>query len=140
MTTSAGKTFALTYTLTLDNGTLIDSNMDAEPLIFTQGEHELIFGLETSLEGRQAGERFRVSVPPEDGYGVISADAFIKVPTEHLPPDARQVGAQITAVGPEGQELQGLVVELAETAATVDFNHPLAGKVLHFEIIILSIS
>lgn len=139
MTISAGKTVAITYTLTLDNGETVDSNVDAEPLTFTQGMQQLIPGLERALEGRKAGESFRVSVPPEDGYGTVSEDAFIEVPKEHLPPEAREIGAVITAVGPEGQELQGVVAELAEKTATVDFNDPLAGQVLHFEVIIRSV-
>jgi FKBP-type peptidyl-prolyl cis-trans isomerase 2 len=139
MTISDGKTVSISYTLTLDNGETLDSNMDAEPLTFTQGMNQLIPGLERALAGRRAGETFRVNVQPEDGYGTVSEEALIEVPLEHLPPDAHEIGAQLTAVGPEGQELQGMVVELAETTATIDFNHLLAGQVLHFEVIIVGV-
>src|SRR5665647_101696 len=131
MTISKGKTVAITYTLTLDNGETVDSNVDTEPLTFTQGSNEIIPGLENALEGKKTGDTFKVSVQPEDGYGVLSDEAFIDVPKEHLPPEAREIGAQLTAVGPEGQELYGVVIEMVEEIAKLDFNHPLAGEVLH---------
>ena len=140
MTIQEGKTVAITYTLTLDNGETIDSNVDAEPLTFTQGRNQIIPGLEKALAGHAAAETFQVSIQPEEGYGPVVEEALIEVPKEHLPPDAQEIGAQITAVGPEGQELQGMVVALADTTATVDFNDPLAGQVLHFEITILSVA
>ncbi len=139
MTINQGKTFSITYTLTLNNGETIDSNVDAEPLTFTQGSNEIIPGLEQAVAGRKAGENFKVSVQPEDGYGVVSEEAFIEVPKEHLPPEAWEIGAQLTAVGPEGQELYGVVIELAGEIAKLDFNHPLAGEVLHFDVTILGV-
>ena len=139
MTISTGKTVAITYTLTLDNGEIVDSNVNAEPLTFTQGANQIIPGLEKALEGLQAGSTVQVSVQPEEGYGLVSEDAFIEVPQDHLPEDGREVGAQLTAVGPEGQELQGIIVKVEGNMATVDFNDPLAGKVLHFDVTILSV-
>ena len=139
MTITQGKTVAITYTLTLDNGEVVDSNVDDTPLSYVQGEEQLIFGLEQALEGKQAGENLKVSVQPEDAYGAVSEDALIEVPLEHLPEDGRQPGAVITAVGPQGQELQGMVSIIEEQTATVDFNHPLAGQVLHFDVTIVSV-
>lgn len=139
MTISKGNTVAITYTLTLDNGETVDSNVDAEPLTFTQGSNQIIPGLESALEGRKTGDTFKVSVQPEDGYGIFSDEAFIDVPKAHLPPEAQEIGAQLTAVGPEGQELYGVVIEMAEEMAKLDFNHPLAGQVLHFDVTILDV-
>ncbi len=139
MTISKGNTVAITYTLTLDNGETVDSNVGAKPLTFTQGSNEIISGLENALEGRKAGDTFKVSIQPEDGYGVFSDEAFIDVPKEHLPPEAQEIGAQLTAVGPEGQELYGVVIEMVEEMAKLDFNHPLAGQVLHFDVTILDV-
>lgn len=139
MIISEGKTVAITYTLTLDSGETVDSNVGAEPLTYTQGEEQLIFGLEQALVGKKAGDSLKVSVPPEEGYGAVSEDALLEVPLDHLPEEARQLGAMLTAVGPEGQELQGVVTGIGETSATLNFNHPLAGEVLHFEVTILSV-
>ena len=139
MTITQGKTVAITYTLTLENGQVVDSNVDDTPLTYVQGEEQLIFGLEQALAGKMAGETLKVSIQPEEGYGAISEDAFIDVPLEHLPPEGRQPGAMITAVGPQGQELEGMVTTINEQSATVDFNHPLAGEVLHFDVTIVSV-
>ncbi len=139
MIISQGKTVAITYTLTLDSGETVDSNVGSDPLTYTHGEEQLVFGLEQALEGKQAGDSLKVSVPPEDGYGTITEEAQIEVPLSHLPEEARQPGAVLTAVGPEGQELQGEVTAIGDTTATLDFNHPLAGEVLHFEVTIVSV-
>lgn len=139
MIISQGRTVAITYTLTLDSGETVDSNVGGEPLTYTQGEEQLIFGLELALEGKQAGESLKVSVSPEDGYGAISEEALIEVPLAHLPEEARELGSVLTAVGPEGQELQGVVTGVGEETATLNFNHPLAGEVLHFDVTILSV-
>jgi len=140
MIISQGRTVAITYTLTLDNGETVDTNVGGEPLTYTQGEEQLIFGLEQALEGKQAGDSLKVSIPPEDGYGAISEEALLEVPLSHLPDEAREPGAVLTAVGPEGQELQGVVTGISESTASLDFNHPLAGEVLHFDVTILSVS
>ena len=140
MIISQGKTVAITYTLTLDSGETVDSNVDGEPLSYIQGEEQLIFGLEQALEGKKAGDSLKVSVEPEEGYGVVSDDALPEVPLAHLPMEAREPGAVLTAVGPEGQELQGVVTALGENTATLDFNHPLAGEVLHFDVTIISVT
>lgn len=140
MIISQGRTVAITYTLTLDNGEAVDSNVGGEPLTYTQGEEQLIFGLEQALEGKRAGDCLKVSIQPEDGYGAISEDALIEVPLAHIPEEAREPGAVLTAVGPEGQELQGVVTAIGEAIATLDFNHPLAGEVLHFDVTILSVT
>ncbi|MGD9946896.1 MAG: peptidylprolyl isomerase [Desulfobulbus sp.] len=139
MTITQGKTVAITYTLTLENGEVVDSNVDDTPLTYVQGEEQLIFGLEQALEGKTAGETLKVSVQPEDAYGTISEDALIEVPLDHLPEEGRQPGAVITAVGPQGQELEGMVTSIQDEKASVDFNHPLAGQVLHFDVTIVSV-
>lgn len=139
MIISQGKTVSITYTLTLENGDTVDSNVGEEPLTYVQGNEVLIFGLEQALDGKRAGDRFQVSIPPEDAYGPFSENALVEVPIEHLPEDGREAGAMLTAVGPQGQELQGQVTRVDETTAMVDFNHPLAGQTLHFDVTIVSV-
>ena len=131
MIISAGRTVAITYTLTLDNGDTIDSNVDGEPLTYTHGTETLIAGLEKALEGLRRGDSATVHISPEDGYGpVIGVIHFAR----HF-----QSRAQITAVSPEEHELTGVVAALTETTATVDFNHPLAGEALHFQVTIVDV-
>lgn len=139
MIISQGKSVAITYTLTLDNGETVDSNVDGELLYYTQGRDEIIAGLEQALEGRKAGDTFQVSLEPEHGYGVASEEALIQVPLDHLPEEAREVGSVLTAVGPQGQELQGVITELTDSMAALDFNHPLAGETLHFDVTVVQV-
>ena len=139
MNITQGKTVTITYNLCLEDGEVLDSNKDQEPLTYIHGEDQLLFGIEEKLAGKQAGDELHFTIPPEDGYGTIMADALVDIPLEHLPPDGREVGAQITAEGPEGLTLEGMVTAVGEQTATVDFNHPLAGKVLLFDVTILNV-
>lgn len=139
MTVSDGKTVSIEYSLSLENGEPVDSNQGREPLTYTQGENQLIAGLEQALEGLKAGDNKKVTVSPEDGYGQLNPEALIEVPKNHLPEDAWEIGAMVTAAGPEGQEIQGRVANLAETTATIDFNHPLAGNTLYFDVTIMDV-
>ena len=139
MIITAGRTVSITYTLTLDNGDTVDASVDGEPLTYTHGTETLIAGLEKALEWLRQWDRATVHIPPEEGYGPVIEDALIEVPLAQLPPEGRAVGAQITAVSPEEHELTGVVTALDETTATVDFNHPLAGESLHFQVTIVDV-
>ncbi|MCL1979470.1 MAG: FKBP-type peptidyl-prolyl cis-trans isomerase [Proteobacteria bacterium] len=139
MIISQGSTVTIAYTLTLDSGETVEVSTDQAPLIYTHGEEQLIFGLEQALAGKKAGDFFKLSVQPKDGYGAVIEEALIEVPLSHVPEEARQPGLMLTAVGPEGQELQGVVADINEATVTIDFNHPLAGQVLHFEGTILKV-
>ncbi|NLX18237.1 MAG: peptidylprolyl isomerase [Desulfobulbus sp.] len=135
-----GKTVVLTYTLSLDNGQVIDTNVGDKPLTYIHGEEVLLFGIEQKLEGKRTGDSFRVSISPEDGFGEKSEDAVFDIPLEEIPEEGRKKGAVVTAVGPQGQELEGRVTSVSTTAATLDFNHPLAGKTLYLEITVLQVN
>ena len=139
MTIAPGKTVSIEYTLTLDANEVVDTNVDREPLTYTHGDGGLIAGLEDAMEGMTVGESKKVTVQPEAAYGEPDPEAFVEVPRDHLPPEAWEIGVQVGVRGPQGQEINGLVAELKENSAVVDFNHPLAGKVLNFDIKVLEI-
>jgi FKBP-type peptidyl-prolyl cis-trans isomerase SlyD len=140
MSISDGSTVSIEYTLTLDNGEVIDSNVGQKPLTYEQGKGQIIAGLESELDGLEAGDEKKVSVMPEAGYGPVRQEAIMTLKRDQLPENAREVGTQIQAQGPNGQTLQGKVVSLTEEKATLDFNHPLAGENLHFEVKILEVA
>ena len=84
------------------------------------------------------GDRFEVA--PADGYGERHDEAVQNVPREAFPADAQlQPGLQFQATGPEGQPLMGTISAIEGDVVTVDFNHPLAGRTLHFSIEVVSI-
>jgi len=139
MTISEGNTVSIEYTLTLDNGDVIDSNVGGQPLTFQQGQGQIIAGLESALMGMGKGDQKKVSVAPEAGYGLVHEEAIVILDRNQLPDGAQEVGAQIQGQNADGQTLQGKVTALTEEKATLDFNHPLAGKNLHFEVKILTV-
>lgn len=139
MTVSEGKSVSMEYTLTLENKEVLDSNVGGEPLTFTQGSHQIIPGLETALNGMKAGERKQVTVAPEEGYGKIDPQAIQEVPIDQIPPDARKVGVQLQGKDGQGRVVHPTVTEVKEQVVVLDFNHPLAGKTLYFDVKILDI-
>jgi FKBP-type peptidyl-prolyl cis-trans isomerase SlyD len=139
MTVSEGKSISMEYTLTLENKEVLDSNVGGEPLTFTQGSHQIIPGLETALDGMKAGERKQVTVAPEEGYGKIDPQAIQEVPIDQIPPDARKVGVQLQGKDGQGRVVHPTVTEVKEQVVVLDFNHPLAGKTLYFDVKILDV-
>lgn len=136
---SDGKTVSMEYTLTLENKEIIDTNVGKEPLTFVQGSHEIIPGLENELLGMRKGESKHVTVAPEQGYGPHDPGAVLEVPIDQIPPDARKVGTQLQGKDPEGRVVHPRVAKVNEQTVVLDFNHPLAGKTLYFDVTILDI-
>jgi FKBP-type peptidyl-prolyl cis-trans isomerase SlyD len=122
------------YTLTNDAGEVIDSSEGRSPLAYLHGAGNIVPGLEKEMTGRQAGDRFDVVVAPEEGYGqpnpmlvqTVPRDAFQGV-------DSIEVGMEFQAQTPQGP-LSVVVSKVDADNVTVDGNHPLAGKTLHFAI------
>jgi FKBP-type peptidyl-prolyl cis-trans isomerase SlyD len=134
-----GSEVSLQYTLSGEDGKPIESNKGKEPLKYTQGQHQIVPGLEKGLAGMKVGEEKRVTVKPEDGYGLVNKQAFQEFPKEKIPPAGLKVGAVLTARGPQGQVLPVRVHEIKEKTVVLDLNHPMAGKTLVFDIKILDI-
>ncbi len=87
----------------------------------------------------KVGESKQVIVAPEQGYGPINPQALQEVPIDKIPEDARKVGSRLQGKGPQGQMVSPLVTEVKEQVVMLDFNHPLAGKKLFFDVKILDI-
>jgi FKBP-type peptidyl-prolyl cis-trans isomerase SlyD len=138
-TISDGKTISMEYTLTLEDKKVLDTNVGGDPLNFTQGSHQIIPGLETALEGMKVGESKQVTVAPEQGYGAINPKAIQEVPLENIPENARKVGAQLQGKDAQGRMVQARVSDVKEQVVMLDYNHPLAGKTLLFDVKILNI-
>lgn len=130
----AGSTVGLEYTLTLEDGTQVDSNVGGEVLRFEQGSGRIIPGLDKELTGMKVGETKQVTIAPEEGYGQVNPDAFTEVPVSELPEDAREAGMALVGRDAEGNTRHLRVHKIEADTATLDFNHPLAGKTLIFDI------
>jgi FKBP-type peptidyl-prolyl cis-trans isomerase SlyD len=134
-----GSVVSLQYTLSAEDGKTIESNKGKEPLKYTQGQRQIVPGLEREMAGMKVGGEKRVKVKPEDGYGKIDPKAFQEIPKEEIPPEGLKVGAILGAQGPHGQVIPVRVHEIKEQTVVLDFNHPMAGKTLVFDVKILDI-
>ena len=134
-----GRHVSLEYTLTLDDGSTVDSNVGGEPLVFEQGAQQIPPGLEQALDGMKVSESRKVTLPPEQGYGAVMPELVQEVDIEMIPMEARHAGAQLAAEDENGNRHYARVQEVRETKALVDMNHPLAGRTLVFDVKILAI-
>lgn len=130
---------AIAYTLTDENGTVIDTSAGGEPLVYLHGAHNIIPGLENALTGKQVGDKLTVNVPAAEGYGEYNPDVVQVVPRQMFSGvDTIEVGMQFHAQTDHG--MQVITVAAVEgDEITVDGNHPLAGVDLNFDVEVVSI-
>ncbi|HUF40938.1 MAG TPA: peptidylprolyl isomerase [Verrucomicrobiae bacterium] len=134
-----GSIVSIEYTLTDESGKVIDTNVGKEPLTYIQGAGQIVAGLEKELHGLKLGEQAKVRVKPEDGYGALDPEARQEIDKDKIPPEAQQVGAMLMSKGADGRPVPIRVHEIRDKTVIVDFNHPLAGKTLNFDVKITDI-
>ncbi|WP_348759782.1 FKBP-type peptidyl-prolyl cis-trans isomerase [Candidatus Methylocalor cossyra] len=134
MQIAANKVVHIHYTLTNDHGEVLDSSKSRGPLAYLHGAGSIIPGLENALTGHMVGDRFQVSIPPEEAYGPRDDDLVQAVPksafqgvTEIVP------GMQFEAQSPDGPQWL-TVIGVDEDEVILDGNHPMAGLTLNFDI------
>ena len=138
-TVTEGKNVSLEYTLKLDDKSVVESNVGKQPLTYTHGTHQIVPGLEKALEGLAVGDTKEVTVAPADGYGEQDPEALQEVQKKLVPPDALVVGSRLQGKAPDGNMVYPRVAEIKDDTVVLDFNHPLAGKTLHFDVKIVDI-
>lgn len=136
---SNGQTVSIEYTLKLADGTIADTNVGGEALSYVQGGDQILPGLERQLLGMEVGESKRVSLSAAEGYGEVDDALFQTVPASAVPEDARKAGTPLVAKSSSGQPRPVRVHEVQGDEIVLDFNHPLAGEALAFEIRILAV-
>jgi FKBP-type peptidyl-prolyl cis-trans isomerase SlyD len=133
-----GKTVGFEYSLTLEDGTVIENNLDSnQPIEYQQGGGQLLPALESALAGMRTNETKSVTLEPADAYGEVDPEAFQEIPRESLPEELQVVGTQLQAPGYEGPIR---VHEIRDETVVLDFNHPLAGQPLTFDVRIVSVN
>lgn len=127
---------SIDYTLRLDDGDVIDSSEGREPLQFMQGRGQIVPGLERELYGMNVGGEKAVTVDAEDGYGEYDEERLQRVPLDAFPDDMElEEGMSVRMRDVNSDQLFDAVIdELDDEAVTLDFNHPLAGETLFFDI------
>lgn len=131
------KVVALSYELEVE-GAIADRATDAQPLEYIHGTGMLLPKFEEAVAGKEPGESFEFTLSPEEGYGEYVDKYCFDIPKSAFEIDGKvqeqflQPGRMIPMLNAEGQVIQGIVRAVKEEAVTMDFNHPMAGKTLHF--------
>jgi FKBP-type peptidyl-prolyl cis-trans isomerase SlyD len=134
-----GKVVSVNYTLTGDDGGVLDSSSGEEPLVYLHGYDGLLPGLEKGLEGLEPGQRSEVHLKAEDAYGAYDPEAVIEATRDQFPEDlVLEPGLEVAARSDEGT-MTFRVLEVREDRAVLDGNHPLAGQNLHFDVEVLEV-
>lgn len=129
-----GQVVSMDYTLRVD-GEVIDTSEGQEPLEFLQGVGNIIPGLESELYGMSVGESKKVVVAAADGYGDFSDEAVLEVPKGEFPAEIPlEIGTELQVRGQDGETMYGRISKIGDEVVELDFNHPLAGKELHFDV------
>lgn len=139
MEIAADRVVLIHYTLKDDGGAVLDSSAGSEPLAYIQGHGNLVPGLERALEGKQDGDSLAVTVSPADGYGTRDEKLVQRVPKRSLQGagDIRK-GLQFQARTEDGMRLFTVTAVVGDMVS-LDGNHPLADKTLHFDIEVVSV-
>ena len=135
-----GSTVSIHFTLSLEDGTVAETSRDGTPLQFVVGDGTLLPGLESTLYGLKVGDAQCLLIEPEDAYGAHDPENIHILSRNEFPDDLTlEPGVIIGFTFPSGEEIPGTILETAESAVTVDFNHPLAGHDLSFDVEIISV-
>lgn len=127
---------SLDYVLTLDNGEEIDRSEANAPLEYLHGHGNIIPGLENELQGLTMGDEKKVVVKPKHGYGERDPESVAEYPRNAFPASVKlEVGEPIGMRDSEsGETYQAYISEIRPESVMLDFNHPLAGETLYFQI------
>jgi len=140
MAPKAGDTVLVHYRGTLADGSEFDSSEGCDPLRFTLGAGEVISGFEDAARELEVGQSTTVTIPPEEAYGQRYEEAVQTVPAADFAEGQEPfVGGMVRVVDPEGNEHAAEISSVVGNDVVLDFNHPLAGQTLIFEITLVEV-
>ena len=140
LTIGPGSEVLMHFTLSLADGTVADSTREGEPLRFVMGDGSLIEGLELVLYGLKQGDQQCLSIEPRDAFGFPDEENIHTMARSEFPEDIQlEVGQIIGFTTPSGEEVPGAIMEIKDEEVVVDFNHPLAGHEVIFDVEILEV-
>ena len=143
-----GSHVVLRYELYDREGELLETSEDegGEPMEYTHGAEEIAPALERSLAGKQAGDKVKVTLPPEQAFGAVDPGLIISVPRSEIPADLPLTVGEFLPVELEGspedidEEVEFRIVEVGEDEVVLDANHPLAGETVTFALEVVSVT
>ena len=134
-----GTKVTLHFALVLEDGDVIDSNFETAPATFTVGDGNLLPGFESTLIGLENGDERVFTIPPEEAFGQHNPQNVQRVDRSNFDQQELEVGAMFSFQNGDG-ELPGVIIEFEDEEILVDFNHPLAGKNIIFQVKIMDIT
>ena len=135
-----GSTVTLHLSLTLEDGTVAEETFSGEPHTFRMGDGSLVHGLELGLYGLKPGDTQRLKLDPVQAYGLRDPQKVQRLPRERFSGDIQpEPGLIIGFETPDGAEMPGAVLSVSDTSVEVDFNHPLAGHAITFDVEIIDV-
>ena len=127
------------YVLTVEDE-IWDSSDEEGPIQFLQGHGNIISGLEQRIHGMQIGESREISVPAAEGYGEFDMEQIVDVPISEFPEEIPlESGVELEMQDTEGDTVFGRIISIGKARVKMDFNHPLAGRELHFKVTIVNL-
>ncbi len=135
-----GVVVSVEYVLKLEDGEIVEETTAGDPLVYLHGANNIIPGLEDALTGMALDERKHVVVQPEDAYGDYDPDDIEVVERSMFGADTElEVDDLVTLEDEDGEEYEAIVADVTGNEVTLDFNHPLAGETLHFDLKIVGL-
>ena len=144
MKVEQNKMVGVDYKLTVD-GQIADQSRPGQPLEFIFGTGMLLPKFEEAILGKEIGESVSFTLEAKDGYGEVIADAIVDLPKDIFMVDGKLAedilfeGSQVPMSDAQGNRMMGIVKEVGESTVKMDFNHPMAGKTLNFDVEVVSV-
>ncbi len=138
-TVEANSLVTLNYRITLPNGQPLISTFDSNPATLQLGAGEMLPAMEQLLVGLEPGTHHVFELEPENAFGPHRTELVERVKREHMPEEQIEAMSIMEFTAPDGSRYSGLVREIDEQSALIDFNHPLAGKSIRFEVEVIGV-
>jgi len=140
MPIEANKVVTMNFTLTDDTGNILDSTEQGGPFSYIVGKGMVLPKLEEAVSIMMIGTKKQLKLVAKDGYGEYNEDAVQAVGKENFPEDfILEAGMEYMASNPDGVQMPFIITNVEDETVTVDFNHPLAGKNLHFDLELIDV-
>lgn len=125
--------FLLFFKMELEDGTVVESNFDDEPIEFKIGDGSLTSGMEDALIGKAVGDNISATLSPDMAFGMPDENNIHSMPADDFPADMPPAVDQVIAFdGPDDTEILGTIIKVGKEEVEVDFSHPLSGRTILF--------
>jgi len=140
MPTKPNHVYTINFTVKTSDGTVMDSTENHEPFSYVAGTDSVLPKLEAEVGNMLISSKKSLILAPEDGYGAYVDEAVQIAKRENFPADADLTpGMEFVATGPEGEQMPFHILKVDDEGVTIDFNHPLAGETLTFDVELLDV-